>query len=702
LNKNIDRRYRVRFNIISASVYIIGIILLIQLFNLQIVHGEEYREQSNTRLTRETTLKAARGNILDNSGNKLATTKMGLTLELYKTKIDNDTFNNTLLKIAQILEKNGDSYIDELPIKIEPFSFTYSKEDSQKEWKKDNKIDENKTAEECFYYLKEKYKINNDNIQETRKIIALRYAIAKEGFSSTKSVQLTSNISELSLHEFTEQNADFPGINIVEVPIRSYPSGVLASHVLGYVGRISPEEYAENKESYTQNDIIGRTGIEYIFEKYLKGTDGIKQIDMAVDGTVTDEYIAIEAIAGKDVVLTIDANLQRVTEEALKNNIQKISSGGFGKTYDANAGSAVVMNVKTGEVLAIASYPNYEPQLFADGISNEKYQEYISEEAHSPLFNRAISSTSSPGSTFKMVTAIAALESGTVTTTERINDVGIYRYSKDYNPKCWIYSSYGRGHGYLNVSEAIKHSCNYFFYAMGEKMGIDTLASYARYLGLGQKTGIELPSEAIGSISSKENSQKNGETFTGGNTLQAAIGQHDNSFTPIQMAKYTSMIANGGKKLDVTIVKTIIDEHGNEISKQEINEYVNQKLGLTQDTTPEELFRQENVQAILEGMRGVTSESGGTAYQYFKDFNIEIGGTTGSAQTGIEGKTNGWFVGFAPFDDPEIAVVVMVENAGSGGYTAEVARDIIAEYFGMNANKIKEDMSAIPEIQVQN
>lgn len=702
MNKNTNRNYRIRFNIISVCVYIIGIILLVQLFNLQIVKGEQYRQQSNTRLSRETTLRAARGEILDSSGNKLATTKMGLVLELYKTKIDNNTFNNTLLKIAQILEKNGDSYIDELPIKVEPFSFTYKTEESKNEWKEDNKIDKNKTAEECFYYLKEKYQINNENIQETRKIMTLRYAIAKEGFSSTKSVQLASNISQISLHEFTEQNADFPGINIVETPIRSYPSGTLASHVLGYVGRISPEEYSENKEIYTQNDIIGRTGIEYIFEKYLKGTDGIKQIDMAVDGTITDEYIAQEAIAGNDVVLTIDANLQKVTEQALMNNIQKIASGGFGKTYNANAGSAVVMNVKTGEVLAIASYPDYEPQLFADGISNEKYQEYISEEAHSPLFNRAISSTSSPGSTFKMVTAIAALESGKVTTTERVNDVGIYKFSRDYNPKCWIYSSYGRGHGYLNVSEAIKHSCNYFFYDMGERMGIDTLASYAKYLGLGQKTGIELPSEAVGSVSSKENSQKKGETFTGGNTLQAAIGQHDNSFTPIQMAKYTSMIANGGRKIDVTIVKTIIDQNGNEVSKEEIDKYVNQKLGLTKDTTLEETFKEENVQAILEGMRGVTSESGGTAYQYFRDFNIEIGGKTGSAQTGIAGKTNGWFVGFAPFDDPEIAVVVMVENAGSGGYTAEVARDIIAEYFGMNANKIKEDMTAIPETQVQN
>ena len=488
MNNKENRNFKIRYNIVTLIIYLVGIVLIGGLFNLQIIHGAEYREKSNTRLTRESTIRAARGDILDSSGNKLATSKMGYLLQLYKTKIDNDTLNNTLLKITQILEKNGDKYIDNLPIKIEPFAFTYESEENQIKWKENNKIDKDKTAEECFYILKEKYKINNEDINETRKIIALRYEISRNGYSSTRPAELASSISEISVHEFTEQGQDFPGVSIIEVPIRYYPEGTLAAHVLGYIGKISPEEYNDNKETYTQNDIIGRTGIEYVFEKYLKGQDGIKQIDMAVDGTITDENVAQEAIGGNDVVLTIDANLQKVTEEALKNDIEKISSGGFGTKYEeANAGSAVVLNVKTGEVLAMASYPTYEPQLFADGISNEKYNEYISKEAHSPLFNRAISSASPPGSTFKMVTAIAALETGAVTIKERINDVGLYRY---YNItlKCWIYSSYGIGHGYLNVSEAIKHSCNYFFYEMGNRLGIDKLSYYARYLGLGSKT----------------------------------------------------------------------------------------------------------------------------------------------------------------------------------------------------------------------
>lgn len=673
---------------------------MFQLFNLQIIKGADYREQSNTRLSRESTLQAARGDILDQSGNKLATTKLGYILQLYKTKIDDETLNEALLKIVNVLEQNSDTYIDNLPIKVEPFEFTIS-EESQIRWKNQNNIEEDKTAEECFYILKNKYKISNENLQDARKIMTMRYTISKEGYSSTKTVELASNISEKSVAIFNERNDDFPGLTVQTVAIRSYVSGSLASHVLGYVGKINEYEL-ENNSGYSLNDRIGKTGIEYIFEPYLKGQNGTKQIDMAVDGTVTGEYIVEEATSGNNVILTIDANLQQVTEDALKANIEKIKNGGFGTAYAADAGAAIVMNVKTGEVLAMASYPDFEPQLFVDGISTEKYNEYLSEEANSPFLNRTIASVYAPGSTFKMVTALAALETGAITTTEKINDVGIYRYSSDYQPKCWIYSSYGRGHGYLNVTEAIKHSCNYFFYELGNRVGIDTLSRYARALGLGSKTGVELLGEVEGIVSSKETSIARGQTFTGGNTLQAAIGQHDNSFTPIEMAKYISIIANGGNDIDVTIIKDITDLDGNSISKDELNEFIQERLGIEETETIELDFDKNNLLAIMEGMRGVTSESGGTAYSYFKDFNIEVGGKTGSAQTGIQGRTNAWFVGFAPFDDPEIAVVVMVENGGSGGYTAEVARDIIAEYFGMNANKITEDMTAKPSTQIQN
>jgi penicillin-binding protein 2 len=617
---------------------------------------------------------------------------MEFNLELYKTKIDNKTLNETILDMINILDKNEDTYIDNLPIKVEPFEFVGSDETIQS-WKKTNKIQENLSAEECFYKLKQKYEIIQENVQDARKIMGVRYEISSKGYSSTKTVELAKNISRTSMLEISEQNSNFPGINIVTVPTVTYNFETLASHILGTVGKITQPEL-EGKTNYDINDIIGKTGIQYVFEEYLKGKDGIKQIDMAVDGTVTDEYTEKEAVSGSDVILTIDANLQKVAEEALKDDIKKIASGGFAEKSNANAGAVVVMNVKSGEVLALASYPDYEPQLFVEGISTEKYNEYVNS-TEKPLFNRAISGAYAPGSTFKMVTAIAGLETNKITPTEKINDIGVY--PRGHHPVCWYYTSFHSGHGYLNVSEAIKHSCNYFFYELGYRMGIDTLSKYASYFGLGRKTGIELQGEAVGDLATREKVEKQNKEWYLADTLSAAIGQSYNNFTPVQMAKYISMLVNGGNPIDVSIVKNIINIDGQEVSKQEINEFVNKKLNLQDEKVENLNMKKENIKAVLEGMRGVTSESGGTAYSTFKNFEIEVGGKTGSAQTG--NGTNGWFVGFAPFDDPEIAVVVLVENGGHGGYTAEVAKKIIAEYFGMNAKKVDENMSASSNIQ---
>lgn len=276
-NKKINIKFR--YNIITTFVYIVGIILLIQLFNLQIVHGEEYRETSNTRLSRESVLKAARGNITDSTGTILAGTTTGYNLEIYKSKIDTNTLNETLLKVANVLEENNSKYIDNFPITISPFAFTYNDAEKEAKWKKSNGLDENLTAEEAFYKFKEKYQIESDNIEEIRKIIAIRYQIAVEGYSSTKSVTIAQNISIESVHIFNEQNDAFPGINIVETPVRSYPKGTLASHILGYTSKISEDEYKTEKDNgYTLTDYYGKSGIERIAEKYLKGTDRSKTV----------------------------------------------------------------------------------------------------------------------------------------------------------------------------------------------------------------------------------------------------------------------------------------------------------------------------------------------------------------------------------------------------------------------------------------
>lgn len=403
-------------------------------------------------------------------------------------------------------------------------------------------------------------------------------------------------------------------------------------------------------------------------------------------------------LAGSNVVLTIDSKLQKIAEDALKDNIEKIRSGGFGKAYDAKGGSCVVMNVKTGEVLAMASYPDYNPQSFADGISNEEWKSY-SENKSYPLLNKAIQSAYEPGSIFKMVTAIAGLESNNITLTEKINDTGVYgKYGGAW--KCWYYTDYHRGHGYLNVIGAIEKSCNYFFYETADRMGIDILDKYAKYFGLGTKTGIELPSEASGVLASKEYAKSINANWNPGDTINAAIGQGYNKFTPLQMTKYISMIANGGKNINVSIIKTIQNSDGTEVSKEEINKFVNEKLGLIEDEQNEDIsLNSEYIKAVKEGMRSVTSGESGTAYVRFKDFNIEVGGKTGSAEAGKDENkndiVNAWFAAFAPYDNPEIAVVVMVENGGHGNYTAEAVRNIMAEYFGMNMQNVTEDMTAI-------
>jgi len=684
----------VRYNILTVIVYVIGIILLIQLFNLQIVHGEEYLEKSSSRLTRETTIVAARGDILDRNGNVLAGTINQYSVEIYRSKIDIQTLNNTLLKVAIVLESNGDKYKDEFPVNINPTQFTISDE-KLKKWLENNNLDENLSAEEVIQKFKEKYEITNENLEETRKIIAMRYGLQTEGYTSMRSYTIAKNISIKSVAMFEEQNLDFPGVSIESASIRNYLRGSLASHTIGYIGGINEEEL-KKVQGYSMNDYIGKTGIEYVFESYLRGENGSKQTDMSIDGTTTGEYITKEAIQGKSVVLTIDANLQQATETALKNNIEKISTGGFSEQRDVSAGAAVVLDVKTGEILALASYPDFEPQLFINGISTEKWDEYTGGEK-SALVNRTIQSAYAPGSTFKMISAIAGLETGAINTTETIYDTGVY--PGGYNPRCWIYTREGRGHGALNVSGAIKNSCNYYFYEVITRMGIENLEKYARYFGLGQKTNIELPGEVSGTLAGKTLYDRLGETWYYGNSLSAVIGQAENNFTPLQMARYIAMLANGGKAINVSIVKDIIDINGEALGKEQVQNYAKDKLNLTETNNEDLNINSENLNAVLEGMKSVTTESGGTAYGVFRDFDIEVGGKTGSAEAGES--VNAWFVGFAPYENPEIAIVVMVENGSHGSYTAEVVRDIVAEHFKLKEN-VDEDVTAKPYTEQQN
>lgn len=686
---------------LSFLTYVCGFVILFQLFNLQIVNGSVYRENSNTKLSRETNIQATRGSILDRNGVPLVSSDMAFSLEMYKTKADDSSINHSISVMTQILEINGDRYVDKFPISINPFNYNFSSEEKLMEWKKKYDIPETASAEEAFYLFRDKYNIESDDVSEIRRILAIRYAITTTGYSATQSIEISSSISRNSAIQLQEHSLELTGVNVVTESNRIYYMGNLASHVIGYMGRISESDLkrleSENDTyDYESDDKIGKAGIERVFEKYLRGQDGIKQIDMDVDGTISGEYVTQEAIGGTDVVLTIDANLQRVAEQSLATCIEKIRNGSYGHVYDAQGGSVVVVNVNNGEILAMASNPDYTPELLYNGISNEQYADY---ENRKVWMNKTIQMSYAPGSTFKMVTALAGLETGAISPTEKINDTGIYRFTDDYQPKCWYYTSYRTGHGYLNVNGAIKKSCNFFFYEVGNRIGIDNIAKYARYFGLGSKTGIELTGEVSGTVASREVEEKQGKNWNAGSTLSAAIGQSYNDYTPVQMAKYIAMIANGGNDIDITIVKDIMNSDGTTKTKQEVESFVNKELKITSGTTKEvSQINPENIAIIKEGMRSVAMDEGGTAYTVFKDFNIEIGGKTGSAEAGPNNSiVNAWFVGFAPYDNPQIAVIVMVENGGHGYYTADVVKAVTDEYFGANKADVVEDMSVRTE-----
>lgn len=689
-NNKIKANFNLRYNLLTTLVYIIGAVLIIQLFNLQIIHGEEYRQTSNTRLTRESVIEAARGNIEDRNEKVLATTKTGYSLELYKTKISNQELNEVILKIVNLLENNEDKYINNFPINSD-LKFTYSSDKAINNWKEKYKIPKDASEKECIEKFKEKYEITNDNTNDVLKIIAVRYEITTKGYSSTKSIKIAEDISKTSAIQFNEQNSQFPGVNIIEEPIRVYTEGSLAAHILGYIRKIDGEELKEKvDEGYTLNDYIGKMGIEYVLEKYLRGEKGKKQIDMSVDGTIEGEYVQQEAVSGKTVVLTIDAELQEKMEKIIEKHIKQLQKKG----KKTNIGAAVLMNVKDGEVLAMCSYPSFEPEVFVGTLESDVWKDI---RENNKLFNNAVQSENAPGSTFKMVTATAALEEDVVKESEYVYDRGIYPYG--HNPVCWYYTEHHRGHGNVNIKTALQKSCNYFFYEMGRRLGVDTIAKYAKFFGLGEKTGIELTGEAKGTVASTAEAERRGEQWYSSNTLSAAIGQSYNNFSAIQMARYISILANGGNYVAPTLIKEVKDLEGNTVPKDEIRKYTNELLGVSTDPVSDIKVSEKTLNTVKAGMRLVTSP-GGTAYSIFKDFKYSVAGKTGSAQARTKEKgeiTNGWFVGFTPYEDSEVAIAVFLEDGASNSQAAQAAKEILEAYYKTDiqeSENLKEDMSA--------
>lgn len=471
--------------------------------------------------------------------------------------------------------------------------------------------------------------------------------------------------------EIRERQEEFPCISVSKNYFREFSFPGYASHILGRTGKLSADEYAKLKvDGYSYSDVIGKQGIEKTAEKYLRGIDGIGGVERDISGKTLTLLENQSAIQGNSVILTIDMNLQKIAEDSLAYYINKIRSEGGEKTgADADSGALVVLDVKTGDVLACASYPTYNLQNF-----NKEYS-FLLEQNAKPLWNRAVSGTYTPGSTFKPLVAIAALETGNVGIDEKITDEGVYGFYADYQPKCWIWQENHLTHGNIGVSDAIKNSCNYFFYEIGRRTGIDDITKYASAFGLGERTGIELFEEIKGSVASplyKSKMVKNEaeKKWFAADTLQASIGQSYHAITPVQLASYTATVANGGKRFKLNLIKSVRNPLDNSI----IYEAKPQVLSDIK-------IKPENINLVREGMKNVVDE--GSAYEIFAGYPIEIGGKTGTAQLGTKASNNAFFTAFAPFDEPEIAVCVVIEHGVRGANAAYVARDIFDYYFGL-------------------
>ncbi|MDY3927920.1 MAG: penicillin-binding transpeptidase domain-containing protein [Clostridia bacterium] len=684
-------KYKERMIFIICILSAIVLLLFLRLFDLQVINGEEYEEQSKKRISATVTQKAPRGEIMDRNGKLLVSNREGYSVMLQKSLISNDELNKELLGIISVLEKYGYTYDDSLPISFPPYEYAFedengdgSIEDEREKWFENRKkITKEMSAERVMeIYCDSIFNISDEYSQEQkRKIAGIRYDASMNGFSISQPFKIAEDVDLNVITELKERQNEFKDVLVTEEYYRNYEQKDIAAHIVGGIGKMNAEEYESLKgKGYSYNDLIGKRGVEKLFEEFLKGSDGkqIVGLDNDDDGSGSNQDSqnsnAKEAIPGNYILLTIDSELQRTAEQSLEYWINEIAKKGGNpsekKGGDANAGAAVVIDIKNGDMLVCASYPTFDPETF-----NSDYQS-LNENESKPMWNRAISGTYTPGSTFKPAVALGALETGAVTLNEIITCEGVYKYYEDYQPKCWIWSNNHRTHGPINVTQAIEFSCNYFFYELGRRMGIDTIASYAKQLGLGELTGIEFPEEAKGNVSSREYKKKIAtneydQKWYAGDTIQTAIGQSYSYFTPIQLANYIACIANGGTRYKTHILKSVRSS----TDGSTIYEPKPQVLGQID-------VSEENLEAVKKGMLGVVDE--GSASAIFENYQEKIGGKTGTAQIGKNVSDNALFVAFAPFDDPEIAVAVVIERGVKGANAAYVARDIFDKYFEKN------------------
>ena len=631
------------------------------LYDAQILHGGENRAKSISSNAASETVTASRGIITDRNGKVLVSNRLAYTLVFDRSGFDDDAaLNAAILRLVQLCEETGTGWNDTLPIgRVGNFlRYSNARSETFDKFIEKNDLTSGASGRQLLSELRELYHVDESlSEREARLIVGVRYEL-----HSRDSYTFAEDVSTEVLSLITDGR--YEGVTIRTASARVYNTA-LAAHILGTIGPIWQEEWSSSEDTgyvgyadkgYSMNDLVGKDGVEKAFESYLRGMDGRRLITTDETGKITGELYTREPQPGGTVALTLDIDLQADVEAALAETI----SGMIDKDSNERGGAAAVVSVGTGEVLALASYPTYDLSTF-----NEDYDELVSDQ-RLPMFNRATQGIYAPGSTFKMVTAVAALESGIITPSSIIQDRGIYTYYKDPQPMCWIYSQTGSTHGRINVSQAITDSCNYFFYEVGRLTGIRTLDSYASQFGLGQSTGIEI-GDSSGVLASPEWAESHDQEWTDGQTITAAIGQSYNLFTPLQLANYVATLVGGGDHYQAHLLKNV-------------KAYDNSRLLYMYGDKPMNTVEisDSTLSAVTRGMHELTV-SGSVAYA-FENCVVSAGAKTGSAQVGTD-IANGVFVAYAPYEKPEIAVAIVIEKGGSGAALANTAVEIINSWF---------------------
>jgi len=670
---------------VVCALLLLGIFSLfaVRLFQWQIIDGQTYYDLSNSTSSSYIKLTATRGEILDRNGNALAMNSTCYDIVFDDTLIDHDHLNDTILELIGIMEETKTSWIDVLPIELnEDGTYSFKENnDSEIEFLKSSSMlhmNSYATADECMTQLLELFNCKDYKPEDAIKIVSVRYNMKKNLFDADSPYTFAKDISADVMTVVNERTANMSGVRVDVTTTRVYPDGALAPHIIGKTGPLTAEEYDSFKEDgnifdlednlsgYSYDDTMGQNGIEYAMEDVLRGKNGKLSIETDKEGNLTSSEVEVAPEAGNTVYLTLDSRIQAVTNASLAKNAKATKENAVPTAEDPHGadcetGAAVMINVKTGEVLAASTYPTYDLNKY---ISDVAYYNELNNNKNYPMINRAFNGSFAPGSIFKPVVAAAALQEGVITKDTTIFCDGTYHYyeSTGFAPKCMGY------HSNATVLTALQKSCNVFFMDVGRRLGIEKLDAYGTLFGLGQKTGLEV-SESSGVLTNPEDyERRSGTTWTDGMTCNAAIGQQDNSFTPVQLASYCASIANGGHRMQLHLVDKVTD-YTRENVIEEKEPVVLNEVGVSD----------ENLEIVREGM-ALVAQNGGTASN-FANYGVKIGAKTGTAQTGTGHSDNVTFIGFAPYDDPEIAIAVVLEHGATSTYSKNIAMDMFNAYF---------------------